>query len=90
MFKAPYFNLPQKHEGRVVTSSVLEHHLEKSSAHLVRRAGMLCEGVCVLPTSPLWDDCARFISEREKKMRTQLETKYGVKLIPSPQAEGNG
>lgn len=34
-------------------------------------------------SSPLWDDYVRFVAERERKMRTQLETKYGVKLIPS-------
>lgn len=35
-------------------------------------------------SSPLWDDYVKFIAEREKIMRTLLETKYGVRLIPSP------
>jgi hypothetical protein len=41
-------------------------------------------------TSPLWDDHVQFIAEREDRMRTQLETKYGVKLMTSPQAGTSG
>ncbi|MFC5430784.1 DUF262 domain-containing protein [Paraburkholderia denitrificans] len=38
-------------------------------------------------SSLLWDDYVGFIAERERKMRGQLETKYGVRLITNPQAE---
>lgn len=38
-------------------------------------------------SSPVWDDCVQFIAERERLMRAQLETKYGVQLIPTPQTE---
>jgi hypothetical protein len=41
-------------------------------------------------SSPLWDDYARFIAVREKKMRDQLEMKYGVRLIPNPRADVDG
>lgn len=34
-------------------------------------------------SSPLWDDHVRFLEEREKKMRSQLKTRYGITLISS-------
>lgn len=34
--------------------------------------------------SPLWNDHAKFVAEREKMMREQFERKYGLKLMPSP------
>lgn len=37
-------------------------------------------------SSPLWDNHVQFIAERERRMRNQLETKYGVQLMPIPQA----